>query len=664
MLAAEESSLHHRIELMSIRVRFGICFYLLVAILAPMWLSAQSTDTIFQWTAKAKKTSDNRYEVQFSARPTNGWQLYAPDQAILEIPTTELRFADSAIRVALPFQVSPAATTMISPVFNVPVKYFTESVSWTVPIEIIGEQPAQLQGELLYTYGRGEEFYPATSWPFTVQLSNEKSTTGIQWTGLDIRNPVKDCGDASTADQSPWTLFFLGILGGLIALLTPCVFPMIPVTVTFFTKRSTTRRQGIFNAILYGVFIFLIYLSITIPFHIAGNAVDENIFNSLSTNVWLNLIFFAVFVAFALSFFGLYEIGLPAGLANRMDARSGLGNIGGIFFMAITLAIVSFSCTGPILGTLLVGVADQGAWPLTFGAAGFGLALGLPFALFALFPGWLQSLPRSGSWMTDVKVVLGFIELALAVKFLSNADLVEQWGFLKRELFLSIWILIGICIVLYLIGFIRFGQAPIRKWSVSRITFIALFTGATIYLATGLNCDPKSELNLISGFPPPRTYSYCPAEKIAHDRFEPIQNNLDSALVLARAEGKPILIDFTGWACVNCRRMEEKVWVDPKVGALMRDRFVVVSLYVDDRRNLPLAKQREAEMKDGHRKRIITIGDQWAAFQIENFGATAQPQYAMVTADGKALTRTKFYTPDAGEFSAWLQCGIEAFNKK
>lgn len=197
----------------------------------------------------------------------------------------------------------------------------------------------------------------------------------------------------------------------------------------FFTKRSTTRRQGIFNAILYGVFIFLIYLSITIPFHIAGNAVDENIFNSLSTNVWLNLIFFAVFVAFALSFFGLYEIGLPAGLANRMDARSGLGNIGGIFFMAITLAIVSFSCTGPILGTLLVGVADQGAWPLTFGAAGFGLALGLPFALFALFPGWLQSLPRSGSWMTDVKVVLGFIELALAVKFLSNADLVEQWGF-------------------------------------------------------------------------------------------------------------------------------------------------------------------------------------------------------------------------------------------
>lgn len=649
---------------MNIRLRFLSWMCLLAVVSIPMRLSAQAVDSLFHWEATAKKTAVNRYEIRFSAKPSNDWQLYAPDQTILDIPTTELRFTDSAIRVLSPFQVRPAATTLNSPVFNLPVQVFSRPVSWIAAIEIPGEQPAQLQGTVLYTYGRGEEFYPSTSWTFTVQLSGERPVTDIRWAGLDIQNPVRDCGDADTKDQSSWTLFFLGLLGGLIALLTPCVFPMIPVTVTFFTKRSTSRRQGIWNAILYGAFIFLIYLSITIPFHVAGNAVDENIFNQLSTNVWLNLIFFAVFVAFALSFFGLYEIGLPAGLANRMDARSGLGNIGGIFFMAITLAIVSFSCTGPILGTLLVGVADQGAWPLTFGAAGFGLALGLPFALFALFPGWLQSLPRSGSWMTDVKVVLGFIELALAVKFLSNADLVEQWGLLKRELFLLIWILIGLCIVLYLIGWIRFGQAPIRKWSVVRIAFVASFSIATIYLATGLSCDPKSELNWISGFPPPRSYSYCPQGKIVHDRFEPIQNNLDSARAVARAQGKPILIDFTGWACVNCRRMEEKVWVDPEVEQMMRDRFVVVSLYVDDRRHLPLTKQRTINLEGGQTKRIVTIGDEWSVFQIANFGATAQPQYAIVDAEGKALTRTKFYTPDAVEFRSWLQCGIGAFSGK
>lgn len=649
---------------MNIRLRLlsWLCFLGVVSL--PLRLSAQASDSLFHWEATAKKIVANRYEIRFSAKPSNAWQLYAPDQTILDIPTTELRFTDSAIRVLSPFQVRPAATPLNSPLFNLPVQVFSGPTSWTIAIEILGEQPTQLQGTLLYTYGGGQEFYPSTSWPFTVQLSSEKPTTSIRWAGLDVQHPVKDCGDASTADQSPWTLFFLGLLGGLIALLTPCVFPMIPVTVTFFTKRSTSRRQGIWNAILYGAFIFLIYLSITIPFHVAGNAVDENIFNRLSTNVWLNLIFFVVFVAFALSFFGLYEIGLPAGLANRMDARSGLGNIGGIFFMAVTLAIVSFSCTGPILGTLLVGVADQGAWPLTFGAAGFGLALGLPFALFALFPGWLQSLPRSGSWMTEVKVVLGFIELALAVKFFSNADLVEQWGLLKRELFLSIWILIGLGIVFYLSGWIRFGQPPVRNWSIWRIAFLAGFTGATIYLATGLTCDPKSELIGISGFPPPRSYSYCPQGQIVHDRIEPIQNNLDSARAVARAQGKPILIDFTGWACVNCRRMEEKVWVDPEVERMMRDRFVVVSLYVDDRRHLPLTQQRTIELSGGQTKRIVTIGDEWSAFQIANFGATAQPQYAIVDAEGKALTRTKFYTPDAVEFRSWLQCGIEAFSDK
>jgi thiol:disulfide interchange protein DsbD len=643
-----------------------LCVVTLLITLLPFSgkLQAQSADALFSWKVTAQPLTEQKYTLQFSVSISAGWQLYAPNQTIFDIPTTELSFSDSSIRIVQPFKAMPDPQTENSSLFQQPVQYNSGVATWTVPIELVGEVPAQLSGQLIYTYGKGDAFYPGTVLPFTVALSGGKSAESIKWTSIDLLNPVKDCGDKTTEDQSLWTIFLLGILGGLIALLTPCVFPMIPVTVTFFTKRSTTRKQGILNAVFYGVFIFLIYISISIPFHLAGTAVDENVFNNLSTNVWLNLLFFAVFVAFALSFFGLYEIGLPAGLANKMDARSGLGNIGGIFFMATTLAIVSFSCTGPILGTLLVGVADKGAWPLTYGAAGFGLALGLPFALFALFPGWLQRLPRSGSWMTDVKVVLGFIELALAVKFLSNADLVEQWGLLKRELFLGIWVLIALCVVLYLVGWIRFGQSPVRKWSVPRLFFIALFGGATIYLASGLTCSSKSELELISGFPPPRSYSYCAPNSHAQERIEPIQNELDSARALANKLNKPILIDFTGWACVNCRRMEEKVWVDPAVRKLMQDEFVVVSLYVDDRRKLPLSQQQVVDLGDGHVKKIETIGDKWSAFQIANFGATAQPEYAIIDAGGKLLTRTKFYTDDAEAFRDWLQCGVEAFRIK
>lgn len=647
---------------------FPFMFGVFAALIAQFFISgklqAQPADSLFTWKVTAQKVSEQNYLLQFTVTTSEGWQLYAPNQSILEIPTTELTFSDSSLIVSQPFNVSPDPKIENSSLFQQPIKYCTGVTTWSVPVEIKGDVPAQLSGKLVYTYGRGDEFYPGTVMAFTVMLSGGKSAESIKWSSIDLQRPVKDCGDKTTEDQSLWTIFLLGILGGLIALLTPCVFPMIPVTVTFFTKRSTTRKQGIFNAVFYGVFIFLIYISISIPFHLAGTAVDENVFNNLSTNVWLNLLFFAVFVAFALSFFGLYEIGLPAGLANRMDARSGLGNIGGIFFMATTLAIVSFSCTGPILGTLLVGVADKGAWPLTYGAAGFGLALGLPFALFALFPGWLQRLPKSGSWMTDVKVVLGFIELALAVKFLSNADLVEQWGLLKRELFLGIWVLIALCIVLYLVGWIRFGQSPVRKWTVPRVFFIALFGGATIYLASGLTCSTKAELELISGFPPPRSYSYCAADADIKELFEPIQNDLDSARTLAKAQNKPILIDFTGWACVNCRRMEEKVWVDPAVHRLMREEYVVVSLYVDDRRKLPLSQQQVINLGDGHVKEIETIGDKWSAFQIANFGATAQPEYAIIDSDGKLMTRTKFYTDNAGAFRDWLQCGIEAFRAR
>ncbi|HEX2846590.1 MAG TPA: thioredoxin family protein [Chitinophagaceae bacterium] len=622
-----------------------------------------STNTIPGWKVESRKTGEGSYELHFNLPSIAKWQVYAPNQVLLDIKTTELQFSDSSVQQQGEFILNEEPLQVSSPIFEgTKIKVYEGKAGWKALIRIEGTVPAKLQGTLLYTYGRDNEFYPSTPLPFVVELEGGvQASTPIKVASLDINKPVNDCGDEGTENKSMLSIFLLGFLGGLVALLTPCVFPMVPVTVTFFTKKSQDRRKGISNAVLYGFFIFLIYILITIPFHLAN--ISPEILNNISTNVWLNLLFFAVFVTFALSFFGLFEIGLPAGLANKADSKSGMGNIGGIFFMAATLAIVSFSCTGPILGTLLVGVVDQGAWPLTAGAAGFGLALGLPFALFAMFPNWLQSLPKSGGWMTDVKVVLGFVELALAVKFLSNADLVKQWGLLKREVFIGLWVIIGILIVLYLSGKLRFAHSsPVKKFSFTRIAFIILFASITLYLIPGLTNTSWARLKLISGFPPPRgTYSLYSQDK---NLFEPMHNNYAEALALAKKENKPVLIDFTGWACVNCRRMEENVWPDPLVDSLMRKEFIVVSLYVDERSKLPLAEQSTVVLDNGTEKSIITVGDKWATFQTENFNATSQPQYAIITPDQVALTRTKFYTPNAEEFAAWLECGLEAFRKK
>ena len=641
-----------------------IAFFLLNLFCIAYSFAQDSVVAVQKWNVESKKTGDGKYELIFSAPIKENWQVYAPNQTLLDTKTTELKFADSAIVQEGNFILEGKPKEISSVIFEKNVSVYETVAQWKATIKINGTAPAKLQGTLFYTYGRNDEFYPSTEVSFVTALEGGVEAASIKITSIDINKPVNPCGDDGTKNKSLITIFFLGLLGGLIALLTPCVFPMIPVTVTFFTKKSTDRKKGITNAILYGLFIFLIYILITLPFHVAGKAISPEIFNNISTNVWLNLIFFAVFVFFALSFFGFFEIGLPSGLANKMDSKSGLGNIGGIFFMAATLAIVSFSCTGPILGTLLVGVADQGAWPLTVGAAGFGIALGLPFALFAMFPQWLQSLPKSGGWMTDVKVVLGFLELALAVKFLSNADLVKQWGLLKREIFIGLWVLIGLLTVLYLLGKLRFAHSsPVKKFSFVRIAFIILFASVTIYLIPGVTNTKWADLKLISGFPPPRTYSIYTIEKGKAGIFAPIHNDYEGALKLAKSQNKPILIDFTGWACVNCRRMEEKVWPDAFVDSLMRNEFIVVSLYVDERKKLPLAQQTVERLSNGTDKSIISVGDKWSTFQIENFGATSQPQYAIISPDQVALTKTKFYTPNPEEFISWLQCGLDAFKK-
>ena len=642
------------------RLILRYCFFFL-SLLSFNCLLAQDTLTVFKWEIKSKKITDKEYELLFSTSGAAGWQLYAPNQSLSDVPTTEFSFADSAIQVSGLTKDSGTVNSIQSSIFNVPVKIYEGPTSWKQLIKISGVVPANLQGTFLYTYGRNDEFYPATALPFSVSLEGgTESTARIKIPTIDIKNPINNCGDDDAADKSLMGIFFLGFIGGLIALITPCVFPLIPLTVSFFTKRSGSRKKGIMNAFFYGLSIFLIYVILSLPFHIVDQTNPE-ILNNISTNVWLNLAFFVVFIFFALSFFGFYEIGLPGGFANKIDSRSGLSDFWGIFFMALTLAIVSFSCTGPILGSLLAGALsnDGGALQLSFGMGGFGLGLALPFALFALFPGWLQSLPKSGGWLTTVKVVLGFLELALAVKFLSNADLVKQWGLLKREVFIAIWIAIGLAIIFYLLGVIRFKNYTKPKMGKWRIAFIILFSIVTIYLIPGLTNTKYANLHLISGFPPPLSYSIYERKL----NFEPLKNDYELGLKLAKEQNKPLLIDFTGWACVNCRRMEENVWIDPEVERIMKEKFVVMSLYVDERKKLPLTEQIEYTTKTGAVKSIITVGDKWATFQSENFNAVSQPQYAILDINEKVLTKTKSYTPDADEFKEWLQCGLDAFNK-
>jgi thiol:disulfide interchange protein DsbD len=616
----------------------------------------------YKWNITSKKIGEGKYELIFSTNGAKGWQLYSPSQNIPDLTTTEIIFGDSAITTENGFSESGSSIQLVSPIFDSSiVKIYEGSTEWKKLITISGTVPATLQGQFTYSYGRNDEFYTG-SVNFNVPLEGGiVSTTRIKIPSIDIDHPLNGCGDDVTGSKSMLGIFILGLLGGFIALLTPCVFPMIPLTVSFFTKKGQTKRKGILNAFTYGFSIFLIYVLLSLPFHVFH--ASPQVLNNFSTNMWLNLFFFAVFIVFAISFFGYFEITLPGSLANKTSSRSGLSTVG-IFFMAFTLAIVSFSCTGPILGSLLAGTAAQGSWPLTAGLAGFGFALALPFTVFAIFPNWLQSLPKSGGWLNSVKVVLGFLEIAMAIKFLSNADLVKQWGLLKREIFMGLWIIIGVAIILYLFGKIRFPHdTPVKKFSRPRIAFIILFVATTIYLIPGVTNTKWANLKLISGFPPPMCYSVYSNPVNCKRGFEPLRD-YEAALEKARTENKPVLIDFTGWACVNCRRMEEAVWTDPVVDSLMRKEFVVVSLYVDEKRKLPIQQRMVYTASDNTEKSITTVGDKWSNFQIENFHAASQPQYAIISTNEKALTKTKGYTPDPKKFAQWLECGINAFKNK
>ncbi len=503
--------------------------------------------------------------------------------------------------------------------------------------------------------------------PLTPATSAESQLYGLASVS---KSDAANCDDetSSNAQQGKTLIgiFILGMLGGLLALLTPCVFPLIPLTVSFFTKGSENKKKGFRNAILYGVFIFAVYALLSVPFHLL-DSINPDILNEISTNVWLNVSFFAIFLFFAFSFFGYYEITMPGSLTNKISAAEGAGGIIGIFFMALTLSLVSFSCTGPILGSLLAGAlsSDGGAWQLSAGMSGFGLALALPFALFALFPGWMNKLPRSGGWLNSVKVVLGFIELALALKFLSNADLVMHWGVLKYELFMALWIVIGVGLGLYLFGIIRFPHdSKLGRLSFSRIGMGIITVIFTVYLTFGLTYNQEvktfKSLKLLSGLAPPAGYSWIYPNDCPNDLN--CFKDIESGLRYAKKENKPVLLDFTGYACVNCRKMEEHVWSNSKIFDYINDDYVLISLHVDDKSELPEEEKLEVERVQGGKRRLRNYGHKWAHFQTKYFHTNSQPYYVLLSPDGKKmLNQPVGYTADIDDYARFLECGLESF---
>ncbi|MBK8701637.1 MAG: thioredoxin family protein [Saprospiraceae bacterium] len=489
-----------------------------------------------------------------------------------------------------------------------------------------------------------------------------------------FRNPKASCDDGGVVNSGYLWTFFFGFLGGLFALLTPCVFPMIPITVSFFTK--DTRRKGWVNGLIYGISIIVIYVVLGL---LITAVFGPEALNRLSTNWIANTLFFIIFIVFAFSFFGFYEITLPSSWSTKSDQMADKGGLLGIFFMAFTLALVSFSCTGPIIGSALVTAASKGEYLGPFLVMfGFSLALALPFGLFAAFPAWLNSLPKSGSWMNSVKVVLGFLELALALKFLSVADMTNHWGFLRYELFMGLWILVFIAMAIYLFGFIKFPHdSPLKKLTITRKSFGALAVIASLYLAYGFTINKETNnynaLSLMSGLAPPANYNFfLPSQEVNADikmkypSYTKCANNIDcfkdyyEGLSYARETGKPMLLDFTGYGCVNCRKTEEHIWVDDEIRNSLNTEVVLVSLYVDDDKKLP-----ETLVSKARGNKIRNIGNLWADFQIVNFEQNSQPLYVMVDPKSEqVLTQPRPFKEGIEGYNTFLKCGKQAYTSK
>jgi thiol:disulfide interchange protein len=639
--------------------------------------------TPISWQVNSIDLGDNTYEIKIQADLEKGWHLYSQFLKSDEGPLSTYITYETSNFELIGKTEEVGVETHMDPVWEMDISFFSDHAIFIQKIKSLNPDSLLFKGNVNFMVCDDSQCLPPENYEFQVNLSagseiieevvykTDSSALAIipELENLDLDNAVnKECGDSEEENKTYWMLFLLGLGGGLISLITPCVFPMIPLTVSFFTKGGSEKGKGVGKAVLYGVSIVAVYVAISLPFYIWN--LDPEILNKIASGAILNMVFFAIFMIFAFSFFGFYEIGLPSSWANKADKAADLGGFIGILFMALVLAIVSFSCTGPLLGSVLAGSLTEGPVPITIAMLGFGLGLGLPFTVFAAFPSILKSLPQSGGWLNSVKVVLGFAEVALAFKFFSTADLVEHWGILKYEAFLAIWILMSGGIALYLFGLIKFPHdSPIVKLSKLRIGLAVGFSLITVYFGMGFQFNEKTNtyqsLNLLSGLAPPVNYSWmypieCPNGLNCYHDF-------DVAMEMARANNKPVLVDFTGHSCTNCRRMEDNVWSQDKVFTLINDDYILVSLYVDDSEVLPEDKQGEITINNSDgtqkQKKIKTVGDKWATFETLRFGKVSQPFYVLLSPDGKLLTNPKSYTPDVQAYADWLQCGLDAFEK-
>lgn len=621
------------------------------------------------WTTQAKQIDSLTYDVVITATIEEKWHLYATEMPKDGPLPTEFTFQDSTPIGPL---THSELITGYDPIFEMELSYFDIKATFYQTLVVADESVQDIKVNLIYQacddklcIFRDEQLLIPLSGDSQEQQSEDLTALtadSVKKLKIELKNAdlLTTSSDKNTNSSSFWNIFLLGFFGGLIALLTPCVFPMIPLTVSFFTKQSSIKSEGLTNALLYAFFIVLIYALLSTPFHLI-DSINPEILNTISTNIWLNIFFFLIFLFFAFSFFGYYELTLPSSWANRLDfASNKTGGIIGIFLMALTLAIVSFSCTGPILGSLLAGSlsSTEGATQLSMGMTGFGLALALPFGLFALFPNLLKNLPKSGGWMNTLKVVLGFVELALAIKFLSNADLVAHWGILKREVFIGLWILIFVGMIAYLFGLFRFPhEAKKPTLGIGRIFLAVVSLLFVMYLVPGtLPNSSSNSLKLLAGFPPPTFYSIYTQDSDCPLNFD-CYKDYDKGVAIAKAVNKPILLDFTGWACVNCRKVEENVWSDPEIYKLINEELVLISLYVDDRELLAKEDQFTLEYTSGRIRKIETIGQKWAAFQAINFNSVAQPHYILMMPDGTVLAPPQQYT-DIPTYLKWLKNGL------
>ena len=653
-------------------------------------INESSEENPVAWTFYKNKISDVEYELVVHADIADSYSLYSaylgPD--VSPEPTTFEFFESDFYKLGGKLTESDNVKTKFDKVFEEKISKFSGYATFKQRV-ILNKPDGKIEGymtgmfcddhacrqfneDLSFLFG-SEETAAATAGNVGgegVEALRNENTEGVfdSKRNIDHDSYLSDCGVIEEKSDSIWMIFVLGFLGGLVALLTPCVFPMIPLTVSFFTGRGTDKAGGIRKAIIYGLSIIVIYVVIgTLLTSLFG----PTILNRMSVDPFFNVFFFLILVVFAFSFFGFYELTLPSSWVNSADKAADKGGLIGIFFMAGTLALVSFSCTGPIIGTLLVNAVNDttdasmlfGYVPIrpVTGMFGFALALALPFTLFAMFPSWLNSLPKSGSWMNNVKVTLGFLELAFAFKFLSIADMVRHWGILKYELFMAIWILLFLLLALYQFGIFKFKHdSPIKGLGIGRIIVGSLSLLFSAWMGIALfNYDP---MPVASGLAPPAHYNY----------FRPMDcpygldclKDFDEAVAKAKAENKPLFVDFTGYGCVNCRDVEENVWVDPQIQDKLRNDFVVVSLYVDDQKRLFPDDKRKHLLDKYTNSRLRTVGSKWASFEVNNFEISSQPYYVLMDHEGKQLLNKPIaYTRDIDAYRSFLDCGLTTFSE-